>query len=93
MNPLSRPSQHPAGEEVKGRGARAAAKELGVPFLGEIPLNAKVRILGDGGVPEKIFTDADDYVREAIDRVVANTAGQISIRSETQAAVPTLSIE
>ena len=74
-------------------GARAAAEELGVPFLGEIPLNAKVRILGDGGVPEKIFTDTDDYVRDAIDQVVANTAGQISVRSETQAAVPTLSIE
>ena len=56
-------------------------------------MNAKVRMLGDGGVPEKIFTDADDYVRDAIDQVVANTAGQISIRSERQAAVPTLSIE
>jgi ATP-binding protein involved in chromosome partitioning len=74
-------------------GARAAAGELRVPFLGEIPLNAKVRIFGDSGAPERIFTDADDYVCEAIDKVVANTAGQISIRSGMQAELTTLSIE
>jgi ATP-binding protein involved in chromosome partitioning len=74
-------------------GARIAAEELGVPFLGEIPLNAMVRVFGDEGAPEKIFTETDDYVIEAIDRVVANTAGQISVRSDRQAAAPALSIE
>jgi ATP-binding protein involved in chromosome partitioning len=73
-------------------GARAAAEELGVAFLGEIPLNTKVRLFGDEGTPEKILTETDDYVKEAIAHVVANTAGQISIRSELQAA-PTLSVE
>ena len=70
-------------------GAKAAAEELNVPFLGEIPLNVKVRIFGDSGTPEKIFSDTDDYVRSAVEQVVANTAGQISIKSEQQAA-PTL---
>ena len=74
-------------------GARAAAGELRVPFLGEIPLNAKVRIFGASGVREKIFTDTDDYMRDAIDKVVANTAGQISTRSGKEAALTTLSIE
>lgn len=75
-------------------GAKAAAEELGVPFLGEIPLNSKLRIFGDGGEPEKAFTDADDYVREAVGQVVANTAGQISIRSASlQEASPTLSVQ
>lgn len=73
-------------------GAQAAAKELGVPFLGEIPLNAKIRIHGDAGIPEKLFTDTPDFVRAAIDRVVANTAGQISIRSALREA-PTLTVE
>ncbi len=73
-------------------GAKSAANDLGVPFLGEIPLNAGIRIFGDRGAPEKIFTDTADYVSEAIERVVANTAGQISIRSQ-QAEVPTLSVE
>lgn len=74
-------------------GAEAAARELDIPFLGEIPLNAKIRVFGDDGTPEKLFTDTEDFVSEAISRVVANTAGQISIKSELQPAVPTLSIE
>lgn len=74
-------------------GARRAAGELGVPFLGEIPLNVNIRVQGDGGTPEKIFTDSADYVRRAVDQVVANTAGQISIRSRLQIAAPTLSVE
>lgn len=74
-------------------GAEAEAEALGVPFLGEIPLNAKVRVCGDKGVPEKLFTDSDNYVREAIDRVVARTAGQISVRSQLHAAAPTLTVQ
>ena len=74
-------------------GAEVAARKLGVPFLGEIPLNGKVRLFGDEGAPEKIFTDTDDYVSEAVSRVVANTAGQISVRSQSESAVPTLSVE
>lgn len=74
-------------------GAEAAARELDIPFLGEIPLNAKIRVFGDDGTPEKLFTDTEDFVSEAISRVVANTAGQISIKSELQPAAPTLSIE
>ena len=74
-------------------GARSMAEELNVPYLGEIPLNAKVRMYGDSGVPEKIFTDTDDYVSEAIAQVVANTAGQISIKSEKMEEAPTLTVE
>lgn len=74
-------------------GAEVAARELGVPFLGAIPLNAKIRIHGDGGRPEGFFTDVEDYVVKAITDVVSNTAGQISIKSEQQAAAPTLSVE
>ena len=73
-------------------GAEAAAKELGVPFLGDIPLNVKIRIHGDGGSPERLFTDTPEYVHEAIQRVVSNTAGQISIRSSLREA-PTLTVE
>lgn len=32
-------------------GARAEAERIGVPFLGEIPLDLKVRVAGDGGAP------------------------------------------
>lgn len=74
-------------------GAKDAAKELGVPFLGEVPLNVKIRLFGDRGAPEKIFTDTENYVHEAVKRVVENVAGQVSVRSSLQLAAPTLSIE
>ena len=74
-------------------GAATAAEELGVPFLGEIPLNSKIRVYGDGGSPEKVFSETDGFVSKAIRRVVANTAGQISVRSSRQAVAPTLSVE
>ena len=51
-----------------------------------------VRSLLDCG-PEGFFTDVEDYVAAAITDVVSNTAGQISIKSEQQAAAPTLSVE
>jgi ATP-binding protein involved in chromosome partitioning len=74
-------------------GAKASAKEMGVPYLGEIPLNVKIRIHGDSGSPEQLFTDTPDYVQQAIDRVVTNTAGQVSIKSSLRVAAPTLTIE
>ena len=74
-------------------GAKSEAEHLGVPFLGELPLNARLRQFADAGAPEKSFTDTEDYVREAIDKVVANTAGQVSIRSQLQVVKPTLSVE
>ena len=74
-------------------GAEGAAKELGVPFLGGIPLNTDLRRFGDSGAPEKCFTDCPDYVSEAIAEVVAKTAGQISIKADQESAVPTLTIE
>ena len=64
-----------------------------MPFLGSIPLNTQIRAYGDEGAPERAFTDTPDYVAESINRVVANTADQISKRSEQQLAAPTLSIE
>ncbi len=38
---------HPFGHG----GARAEAEKIGVPFLGEIPLDLDIRIAGDGGAP------------------------------------------
>jgi ATP-binding protein involved in chromosome partitioning len=74
-------------------GAAAAAAELGVPFLGEIPLNAAIRVHGDAGTPDRVFDGTEGYVREAIDVVVANLAGQVSIESQLNERVPTLTVE
>ncbi len=74
-------------------GAAKAAEELGVPFLGEIPLNAQVRIHGDAGTPDKLFTETEQLVRTAIDKVVSSIAGQISVRGEKSPRAVTLSVE
>jgi len=74
-------------------GAERAAAELGVPFLGAIPLNANIRIFTDAGRPEDTFTSAGDLVREAVEGVTMALAGQISIRNAEGALQPTLSIE
>ena len=74
-------------------GAERAAEELGVPFLGAIPLNAKIRGYGDAGTPAACFTDCDDVVSEAIQQVVRATAGRISVKNLLQVSLPTLTIE
>ena len=43
-------------------GAAKAARELGVPFLGSIPLNAGIRKFGDSGTPER-YTSRPRCVR------------------------------
>ncbi len=74
-------------------GAKSAARDLNVPFLGEIPLNVGIRLQGDAGSPEKLFTETPDYVSDAINKVVMNAAGQVSIRSSLRTMTPTLTVE
>jgi len=69
-------------------GAQVAARELSVPFLGEIPLNGKIRVCADSGSPIKVFAETDDRVAEAIDHVVQATAAQVSLRARLQPLTP-----
>lgn len=56
------------GEEIdvfgKGGGERLA-KELGVPFLGAVPLDPRVRRAGDGGTPS-VISDPDSPSAQAL---------------------------
>lgn len=64
-------------------GAHAEADRLGVPFLGEIPLNMRIREMSDAGLPilvsDPTSPQADAYrhvaqgVKAALDRVTAST--------------------
>lgn len=74
-------------------GAAAAALELNVPFLGELPLNSLIRHFGDQGTPTQLFSDENAGIRDAVDVVVRNLAGQITVRNMQQTAAPTLSVE
>ncbi len=73
-------------------GGRKAAEELGVPFLGEIPIYTNIRVSGDTGRP--IVADPDAAVQAGIIKLIArNMAAQISIRNAGEQASSTLNIQ
>jgi len=83
----------PHGEEfdVFGRGGAArAAQRLEVPFLGALPMFPELRVNSDAGTPEKNFQD-NPALRDALEHIIKNIAGQISIRN-LQPAAPDLTI-
>lgn len=68
--------------DLFGRGgAKKAAERVGVPFLGEIPVNISIRVSGDSGNPVEAFEKTDDTTRQAIVSYVRKVAGQVSIKS------------
>jgi ATP-binding protein involved in chromosome partitioning len=70
--------------DLFGRGgARRAAQRVGVPFLGEIPLNMVIRRSGDEGNPVVNFDGPE--ARALVDFTRA-LAGQVSIRNAMQPA-------
>jgi ATP-binding protein involved in chromosome partitioning len=60
-----------------GGGSRTA-KELGVPFLGEIPLEEAVRQAGDSGQPV-VERDPESAAAKAFEKFAEQTAAQVSI--------------
>jgi len=60
-----------------GGGSRTA-KELGVPFLGEIPINTRIRIGGDQGTPIVVMDESSQHA-ETIRQIARKLAAQISI--------------
>jgi ATP-binding protein involved in chromosome partitioning len=57
-------------------GARASAEELDVPFLGEVPINIKIREFGDAGKAGACFDDkvASVYFTKLVYGMVKNLA-------------------
>ncbi len=67
--------------DIFGRGgAEKAANNLNVPFLGALPLYSELRANSDAGEPEKNFT-TNPKLAEALNQIVQNLAGQVSIRN------------
>ena len=58
-------------------GGSKLAKELGVPFLGEIPLNTQIRIGGDNGIPI-VFDLLEDELSKIVLGISRNLAEQIN---------------
>jgi len=71
-------------------GARRKAEELGVPFLGEVPLNTHLRILGDEGRIGAAFDDKDSG--PCLELLVRNLVRELITRRRKNPPMPTLPI-
>ena len=70
-------------------GAHRAAEELGIPFLGEIPLDLPIRTQSDIGVPI-VVAQPDAASSKVLRDISRRVAAQVSIRSY---AAPVLEVE
>jgi ATP-binding protein involved in chromosome partitioning len=77
--------------DIFGRGgAERAAKHLGLPFLGALPLYTELRANSDSGQPELNFT-VNPALGTALEHIVRSLAGEVSKRNVAGAG-PTLEI-
>src|SRR3954470_19701501 len=77
--------------DIFGRGGtEQAAQRLGLPYLGAIPLFPELRVNSDAGNPTANF-EGNPKLREALEALVRNLAGQVSLRN-LSAPAPTLNI-
>jgi ATP-binding protein involved in chromosome partitioning len=70
----------------KGGGERMA-DELGIPFLGRIPIYEPIRIGGDNGLPI-VLSEPDSPAAAAFQSAAEQAAAQISIASYRKPAIP-----
>jgi ATP-binding protein involved in chromosome partitioning len=80
-------------DDVFGHGgAEAWARERDIPFLGGVPLHARVRVGGDAGLPALVDPQAPEAVREAFRHVAAELARQVSIHNLSAPKAGTLEV-
>jgi len=74
-------------EDIFGHGgAKALAERMKIPFLGEIPLDRKIREGGGPGVPLMV-SEPDSPLASVYREVASQLAAQVSIRNFKQASV------
>jgi ATP-binding protein involved in chromosome partitioning len=69
------------------QGGEKMADELGVPFLGGIPIYQPIREGGDAGIP-LLISEPDAPAAKAIVDVAARAAAQVSIAAYKQPTIP-----
>ena len=72
-------------------GGQKTANELGVPFLGEIPIYTNIRISGDIGKP-LVVSEPDSEHGKIIQTIARNTAAQMSIHVLQSNSMPTIEL-
>jgi ATP-binding protein involved in chromosome partitioning len=73
-------------------GGRRAAEELGIPFLGDIPIVTNIRKSGDTGKPIVLDTDPNGPAPNIL-RIARNMAAQVSIRNAGREENPGVDIQ
>jgi ATP-binding protein involved in chromosome partitioning len=71
-------------------GAKQRAKQLEVPFLGEVPINIQIRIRGDEGQTEGNFEDAASA--PYLEAICQNLARQLSDSRKHDPQLPSLAV-
>ncbi|MFC1759628.1 P-loop NTPase [Planctomycetota bacterium] len=71
-------------------GAKEKAAELGVPFLGEVPINMQVRINGDSGTIGSVFDDP--IAGPCVEQLTYNVARNLADKAKNDPPLPTLSV-
>jgi ATP-binding protein involved in chromosome partitioning len=78
--------------EIFGRGgAKKKAEEMGIPFLGELPVDAGIRIRGDDGRIAALFSE-ENPSRGPLLEICQRTAIQIAKQLLDAPKMPTLEI-
>jgi ATP-binding protein involved in chromosome partitioning len=72
-------------------GGERLAREAGVPFLGSIPMDALVRVAGDGGTPV-VVGRPETKAAQALDALASTLAAALSVRSFEQGNVIPVSL-
>jgi ATP-binding protein involved in chromosome partitioning len=72
-------------------GGKRMAQELNVPFLGEIPIDTKVRVCGDKGDPI-VHEEPGSQQGKIIQAIARQLAAQISIQYLGTPTVPKIEI-
>lgn len=67
-------------------GVEKAARELGLAFLGSIPVNVAIRLSGDDGNPASLFAGDPCGLAQSITTVVQTLAGRVATRTALKQA-------
>ncbi len=67
-----------------GSGLESGLGEIGVEFLGEVPLEPQVRIGGDEGQPI-VVSEPDSAAAQSIKTMAQKVAAMVSVQNLTQA--------
>ncbi|MGC8552825.1 MAG: Mrp/NBP35 family ATP-binding protein [Phycisphaerae bacterium] len=85
--------EHGTTYDLFGRGGAAAmAQNMGLPFLAEIPIDARMRQFADSGEPFANFA-VDAPSRQVLLTLAQKLAGQVSVRNLTKPAGKEVKLE